>query len=136
MQVLKAHKVTKYFYEPEKFQVLKELAQYAAPKLKSVDVSERKKQKTVIKIVKHGERAVVANGSDVAVIENKDPHQFLGTNDKQVEALEGEVVDAVKIPPEVVAAVRVEAYGGFKQVREEAKQNESVKVKEFGNDGN
>jgi nitrite reductase/ring-hydroxylating ferredoxin subunit len=116
----------------QKFKVLKELAQYAAPKIKAVDVSERKKSKTIIKIVKHGERAVVANGDQVAVIENKDPHQFLDHTEKELQRLNEEVVEATAIPHPVVSAVRVEAYGGFSQVREEAA---GVKVKEFTKDG-
>ena len=53
----------------QRFAVLKELAQYAAPKIKAVDIAASKRSKTIIKVIKHGERALVASGEKIGVFD-------------------------------------------------------------------
>lgn len=100
----------------QRFRVLKELAEYVAPKLKSVDVTQHRKPKTVIKVVKHGERAVIANGSNVMQIDGQERDYTKATVDgvpldqKVKEAKIGKVI--------VKTAAQMDAYGGPKVLRE------------------
>lgn len=93
----------------ERFLVLKELAEYVAPKLKAVSTLENKKSKTIIKIVRHGERAILANGEHVQVVDG--PADYTGTKDKYGNSIKDLVNDAVEMKPIVRAAAQIDAYG-------------------------
>lgn len=111
----------------QRFQVLKELASYVAPKIKAVDVSEKRKQKTVIKVVQHGQKAIVANGDNVMEIDGP----------RTITQVAAEARETVKVKPDIIAAARIDAYGGFAAVREAAKDAEiiepTIKVKDVTN---
>lgn len=111
----------------ERFQILKELAGYVAPKIKAVDVSEKRKQKTVIKIVQHGQKAILSNGEHVMEIDGP----------KSITQMAKEAREITDVKPDIVAAARIDAYGGFAAVREAAKDAEiiepTIKVKDVTN---
>jgi len=102
--------ITKFVpLEPmDRFKVLKELAEYTAPKLKAVDTSTRKQQKTIIKIMQHGQQAVLANGENVQIIENRDYTKPFTKSGEPIEAL---VEDATKVHVAVRSAAQLETYG-------------------------
>lgn len=93
----------------ERFQVLKELAEYVAPKLKAVSTLESKKQKTIIKIVKHGDMAVLANGENVQIVPNV--VDYTGKLDKFGNKFSDLVKDATDMKPIVRAAAQLDTYG-------------------------
>lgn len=93
----------------ERFSVLKELAEYVAPKLKAVSTLEGKKQKTIIKIVKHGDMAILANGENVSVING--PVDYSGKTDKFGNNLNDMVKDAMEMKPIIRAAAQLDTYG-------------------------
>ncbi|HYD35922.1 MAG TPA: hypothetical protein VD999_07730 [Vitreimonas sp.] len=103
----------------QRFKVLKELAEYVAPKLKAVAVDQAKKSKTVIKIVRHGEKAVIANGQHVHEIEGP-PRDYTQATVDGIPIKE-KVKEAQISNPHIKAAAQVEAYGGFAKVRTFAK---------------
>ena len=97
----------------ERFKVLKDLAEYAAPKLKAVDISERKKTKTIVKVVQHGDRLTASQTQSLENTSRDLTKPVLNDGTLVRDA----VKDAMNIPVRVKQAVQVDAYGGFQKVR-------------------
>lgn len=105
----------------QRFKVLKELGEYVAPKLKAVDVTQHRKPKTIIKVVKHGERAVIANGMNVMQVDGQEDRDYTKRTIGGV-TIEEKVSEA-KIPNVVIrSAAQMDAYGGPKILREQERQ--------------
>jgi hypothetical protein len=110
----------------QRFRILKELTEYTAPKLKAVDVTQHRKPKTIIKVVKHGERAIIANGANVMQVEGPERDYTKATvGGVPIE----EAVEDAKISKVVIrSAAQMDAYGGITKLREEKQEVVDVEV--------